>query len=167
MNIKAVNIRLIFLFLTLCILSTGCGLGRHPSDEVLEQQLKSREKEFTRLATMLNEDLNVVRLSDEDVFLNDNSKPAPSQERLAEYRHLFRELKLEKGIHRDNANQVRLIASSKGLLVASSEKSFMYSSENPSPLVDSIDAIVSKAHANQDPVYKRLGGNWYIYYESW
>src|SRR4028118_1961129 len=114
MNIKAVNIRLRFLFLAFCVFLIGCGLGNHPSDKAFEQKFKSKEKEFTTLAAMLNEDLNVIRISDEDVFLNDRSKPTPSRERLSEYRRLFRELRLEKGIHRDNANQVRLINSSKG-----------------------------------------------------
>jgi hypothetical protein len=142
-------------------------LGSHPSDNALKQQLKSKEKEFNKLAVMLNEDLNVVRLNDEDIFLIDDSKSAPSQERLVEYRRLFRELKIEKGIHRDNAKQVRLIVSSKGLFIPNSEKSFMYSTEDPSPLVDSIDAIVSKYQGDHPPIYKKLGGNWYIYYESW
>ena len=167
MKIKAINIQISVLFLSLCIFLNGCGLVTHPSDIDFEQRLGSKEKGFNRLAAMLSEDLNVVRLDNGNLFLNDDSKPGLTRDRLAEYRDLFRELSLENGIHRDNPHQVRLIVSTKGLVSPSSEKSFAYSTEKPAPLVDSIDGIVRKDNAEQSPVYKSLGGNWYIFYEQW
>ncbi len=89
------------------------------------------------------------------------------QKKDSEYRRLFRELEIEAGMHRDGASTVRLIASSKGLLMANSEKSYVYSSVEPSPLVESLDAVIRKDGGDQAPVFKKVRGNWYLYYESW
>ncbi len=116
---------------------------------------------------MLGEDSDVVRLSNDFVFMSEGSRRSLSEERLSEYRRLFRELGIEAGMHRDDANTMRLIASSRGLLMVGSEKSYVYSSAEPSPLVESLDAVIRKDGGDQAPVYKRVSGNWYLYYESW
>ena len=53
---------------------------------------------------MLFEDSDVVRLSDEYVFLSEGSTRQVPDERLGEYRRLFKELGIEAGFHRDGAN---------------------------------------------------------------
>ncbi len=146
---------------------SGCGSVSHPSDQVLEQRLKSREAEFERLVAMLAEDSDVVRLSDKFVFMNEGSNRTLSAGRLYEYRRLFRELNIEEGMHRDGADTVGLIASSEGLFIASSEKSYVHSSVEPSPIVESLDVTVRAGGGDQAPVFKRARGNWYLYYESW
>jgi len=146
----------------------GCGLSSHPSDEVLAQRLKSNEAEFNRLAAMLFEDSDIVRLCDDCVFLSEGSNRQIPAERLREYRRLFKELGIEAGFHRDGANAVRLIASSKGgVLLPGSEKSYVYSKVEPSPLVDSLDKVVARNRGDQAPIFRKLNGNWYLYYESW
>ncbi|MEJ7577790.1 MAG: hypothetical protein WKF74_12400 [Pyrinomonadaceae bacterium] len=163
---KAVMLQFRFLFFISVLFLVGCG-SRHPSDQVLEQRLRSREAEFERIVAMLGEDSDVVRLSNDFVFMSEGSRRSLSEERLSEYRRLFRELGIEAGMHRDGANTMRLIASSRGLLMVGSEKSYVYSSAEPSPLVESLDAVIRKDGGDQAPVYKRVSGNWYLYYESW
>ena len=164
MNVTLLQLR--FLLLITVLFLVGCG-SRHPSDQVLEQRLRLREDECERLVAMLARDSDVMRLSDDFVFMSEGSRRSLSEERLSEYCRLFRELELEAGMHRDGANAVRLIASSKGLLMANSEKSYLYSSVEPSPLVESLDTVIRKDGGDQAPVYKRVSGNWYLYYESW
>ena len=165
MKTAVFQIKLVPLFLI--ALSLGCvGIG-HPSDQVLEQRLESRKVDFEKLITMLKEDSDVVRLGDDFVFTDNNSNRNLPEERLAEYRRLFRELNIKAGMHRDNANTVRLIASSAGMFIASSEKSYVYSSVEPSPLVNSLDSVIRTNNGDQPPVFKRVSGNWYLYYESW
>ena len=159
--------RTFFAILTV-IYVAGCGLSSHPPDEALAQRLKSNEAEFNRLAAMLFEDSDIVRLRDEFVFLNEGSNRQIPEERLREYRRLFKGLGIESGFHRDGANAVRLIASSKGgVFLPGSEKSYVYSKVEPSPIVDSLDKVMARNRGDQAPVFRKLGGNWYLYYESW
>jgi hypothetical protein len=156
------------VYLSVAHLIIGCGSTRsHPSDQVLEQRLRSHQADFDNLVSMLNQDSDVVRIGPKSVFLKEGSGRELSKERVDEYRQLFKEVELEAGIHRDGVGVVRLIASTDGLLVPNSEKSYVYSPTAPSPLVESIDHIIESNHGDQSPVYKKLYGNWYLYYESW
>jgi hypothetical protein len=158
-GIAAVIITLAFI--------AGRNLSSHPTDQVMEQKLKSHEVQFNRLVEMFFEDWDIVRLSNENVFFDEGVNRNVPNERLNEYRCLFKELEIEAGMYRDGANAIRLIASSRGLFLATSEKSYVYSKFETSPLVDSLDKIIAKSRGDQSPVYRKLGGNWYLYYESW
>lgn len=157
-----------FFAMLASVFVAGCGLSGHPSDEVLAQRLKSNEAKFNRLAAMLFEDSDIVRLCDDCVFLSEGASRQIPDERLREYRHLFKELGIEAGFHRDGANAVRLIAWSRGgAFLPGSEKSYVYSKVEPSPLVDSLDKVISRDRGDQSPIFRKLGDNWYLYYESW
>ena len=166
MNFIISKIGFISFIIFTVIFVEGCGFFSHPSDQILEQRLRSHESEFNRLVVMLFEDSDIVRLSNENVFLSEGNRHI-SDERLREYRHLFDELNLEKGIHRDGVNIVRLIASSKGLFLAYSEKSYVYSKSELNPIVNSLDEIISRDRGDQSTVYRKLKDNWYLYYASW
>ena len=162
------KIGLAFFAILALMFGAGCGLFSHPSDEVLAQRLKAHEAEFNRLATMLFEDSDIVRLSDTYVFLSEGSDRLIPAERLREYRRLFKELGLESGMHRDRTYSVRLIASSRGgVFLPGSEKSYVYSKVEPSPLVDSLDIVMARNRGDQAPIFRKLSDNWYLYYESW
>lgn len=161
------RIRFATLIIVALAFITSCGISRHPSDRVLENRFQSQEAKFSRLAEMLNEDRDIARLCDDCIFLSGSSNRSISNERLSEYRRLFKELELESGIHRDNAYSVRLIASSKGLFIPTSEKSYVYSKVEPSLLVNSLDDVTARDGGDQEPVYRKLKDNWYLYYESW
>jgi len=169
-NMRHVLAKIGFAFFAILALVfvAGYGLAGHPSDEVLAQRLKSNEAEFNRLAVMLFEDSDIVRLCDDCVFLSEGSNRQIPDERLREYRCLFKELGLETGMHRDRTCSVRLIASSRGgVFLPGSEKSYVYSKVEPSPLVDSLDKVIARNRGDQAPIFRKLNDNWYLYYESW
>jgi hypothetical protein len=156
------------VFIASAAVFVGCAGSRHPSDEELEQRLKTHAAEFNRLVAMLFEDSDVVRLVDDRVFFSEGAtRKKISDKRLIEYRQLFKAVGLEAGFHRDSADSVRLIASSEGLFVPTSEKSYVYSKGEVSPLVDSLDRVIERDRGDQSPVFRKLGGGWYLYYESW
>lgn len=167
MRLPVHKISLLISSIAVLMLLAGCNATSHPSDQVLEHRFRARESDFNKLVQMLNEDKDIVRLDGDFVFLNDSSTRNISNHRLAEYRRLFKAVGLESGIHRDRVHAVRLIASSKGLFIPTSEKSYVYSSVEPSPVVESLDKIIERNRGDQPPVFKRLSGDWYLYYESW
>ena len=153
------------LFLSF-VLSGACSLSPHPTDTEMEQILKSHQSEFNTLIGMLNEDEDIVRLDEKFVFLTEGSTRSVPQERLAAYRSIFAKLRLQRGFQRDKNNALRFIASSGGVL-STSEKSYIYSTTPLTPLVDSLDQVIERDHGDQKPVFKKLHGDWYLYYASW
>ncbi|MBK9165757.1 MAG: hypothetical protein IPM21_17970 [Acidobacteria bacterium] len=153
--------KLLFVYL---FLICGCSLSGHPSDNELMQRFSMHKADFVRLSVMLEEDNDIVRMTNGEIFFSGESRQIPS-ERRSEYRSLIEKLELDTGIHRDNVKSVRLIASSKGFSTATSEKSFLHSTEDVGPLADSLDNLGSKG--KQPSVYKKLDDHWYIVFESW
>jgi len=144
---------------------SNCSFFAHPSDTEMLLRFRSHKTEFVQLLTMLSDDKEIVRLTDKNVFYSDAFEGNISNDRFKEYRTLLTKLQLDYGVHRDNASTVRFIASSKGFPVASSEKSFVYSTSDLSPLAGSLDDLVYKK--NQQQVFRKIEENWYLGYESW
>lgn len=152
-------------FLVCVALIWGCTSPGHPSDKEMMQRFSIHKADFVRLSVMLEEDKDIVRMTSDEIFFSGESREIP-RERLLEYRNLLKKLELDTGIHRDNVKSVRLIASSKGFPIPNSEKSFVYSTEDVSPLVESLDHLGSDG--KQLPVFKELEkDNWYLVFESW
>ena len=114
----------------------------HPSDYALEQNLRLHQADFNSLVSMLDEDKDVMRISDRYVFFKEHSGRVLPQERLAEYRRLFKKLQLEGGVHREGDDTLIFIASNRGVVVPYSGKTYVYARQQPSPLVDSLDNII-------------------------
>ena len=167
MEFSHLRLSLVLPFLVILGTMVACGLTSHPSDQELEQQLRSHTAEFDKLVSMLREDSDVVRLDSKHVFLSKTSKRTISEYRLNEYRRLFKKLGLEGGVHRYESEVIRFIASTEGMFVPSSEKSFVHSTIELTPQVNSLDDVANQESTSQQPVYKKVFGNWYLYYESW
>lgn len=160
--------------LVITTLGISCDLmfeSRHPSDEALEKTFQTHEAEFDKLIGMVKENPKVVRIAHDFTWLDTNTAwPRPeselgfSKERWNEYRHLFRELKLKGGINRpEHIDGVTfLMASTIGNVGGGSEKGYAYLTNVPSQLVESLDAVPTLKEYM--PVYRKLKGNWYIYY---
>lgn len=159
------RIILSLLLLVSILMSAACKLS-HPTDQELEQTLRANQSDFDRLVAMLAEDKDIVRLDDKFVFFTEKVNREVPEERLRAYRDLFAKLKLERGFYRDKDNALRFIASARDV-VASSEKSYIYSTTPPVPLVGSLDQVIERDQGDQKPVYKKLHGDWYLYYASW
>lgn len=156
--------------ISLCVstmILAGCGIASHPTDQMMEQRLRSDRTDFAKLVDMLDEDQDIIRLDQKYVFLSENSNRSIGGEKLVEYRRLFKKLELEGGMHRDKNGAVRLIASTTGVFITNSEKSYVHSRSNPFPLVESLDQVIRNDQGDQAPVYKGIVDDWYLYYESW
>lgn len=168
----AATLLVIFLLsaLTSACSSLVFGGNTHPSDADLESIFWRREAEFNELVSMSNFDSKVVRIAHDFTWLENNaSYPRPDSElgfskgRWEEYRRLFRTLELEDGIARAKQPEVvRLIASSEGMAIGGSSKGYVYSPEDLSPLAESLNSYSELPH--NKPVYKKITGNWYLYY---
>ncbi len=164
------------IILVLALFLAACNSpseSHHPSDEELLQNFQHHEPDFNKLITMANEDAKVIAITNDFTWLDNNmSWPRPdselgfSRERWDDYRKLFKELGLTSGINRreDIANVVFLVASAHGAVLRGTEKGYAYSPKEPHPLVESLDRINVPVR-NMVPIYKRLKGNWYLYYE--
>jgi hypothetical protein len=141
----------------------------HPSDQYLEQMFLAHEGDFNRLVEMSNVDMHVVRIAPDFTWLDNNAGwPRPesqlgfSPQRWDEYRSLFAKLRLTSGILNYQPNLILFLASTKGLVTSGSMKGYAYSLKEPEVIVESLDnPSFSQSHI----VYKRLKGNWYLFYE--
>ena len=162
--------------LCLVALAVGCDLisgPSHPSDEQLIQNFQKHEAEFNLLAEMSNQDSHVQRIAPTFTWLQNNAGwPRPeselgfSKQRWDEYRRLFKELKVADGLARGEPQQPVMIfffASSYGLVTGGSYKGYLYSTEEQTPIVDSPELEQAEMKSNHS-VYKRLKGNWYLFY---
>lgn len=158
-----------FLVIPLLIVAStvGCSTVAHPPDRAMEERLRERQSDFDKLIGMLKEDSDVVRLGYDFVFFNNGTSRDIPTERMGEYRRLFDQLDLRNGVHRDRDNVIRLIASSRDGILIKSEKSYVYSTVDLSPRVDSLDNVIKTDRGDRAPVFKKVADNWYLYYESW
>ena len=151
----------------LLALSSAACSGSHPSDRAMEEQLLSREANFAELVKAFSEDSYVNSIGLDYALMEGDAKEALSEARLSEYRDMLKRLGLSR-IGRGGGG-IHLSISTKDLLVARSHKDFYYAKFEPSPLVDSIDSISGAGGDRRDqaPVFKKIKGNWYLYYECY
>ncbi len=157
---KLLIIILFFLFLS-------CDLDKDISDDEMIRNFQNNEDDFERLRKMAITDSEVMRIDSDFTWLKDNvSFPRPksdkdlSEERWNEYRKLFKKLKLDNGIV--NYESKKIIFFSVGA------KDYMYATEEPSPILDSLDQPNFKRSEfegkSSKTLYRKLKGNWYLYY---
>jgi len=149
-------------------LSIGFSESPHPSDQKLESNFSKNEADFDLLIRMARADARVVRIASNFTWLDTNAAwPRPqselgfSNERWEEYRRLFGKLGLSGGILNYQPESVMLVASSKGLVTGGSSKGYSYSVKEPPHLVASLENVSFK---DSRIAYKRIKGNWYLFY---
>jgi hypothetical protein len=182
MNLMSTNLRFISLLLALSFVA-GCDLisdNPHPSDDALKRNFESYEADFNKLVSMSNEDVKVVRVNFDSTQLENRNNSSDSvgfsKERLEEYRRLFRKLDIDYGLasskhpawgNGSKGYTVFLIVSGKGMVTGASEKGYAYTETEPSLIVESLDHItIDLRGKDMIPIYKRLKGNWYLFYKQ-
>lgn len=148
----------------------------HPSDNELIQNFQNNEADFEKLNQMAKEDSDFVRIAHHFNWTKESADYPPSklkkvlpEERWNEYRNLFDKLNLTAGICNYQPKEVWFLASGKGMVTGGSTKGYMYLAEEPSPIIESLD----KPNFNRPEfegkssaiLYRKLKGNWYLYYE--
>lgn len=167
------NKRSLILVLLLVLLSVNCNLNPHPSDSFLLQNFQENEKDFNLLVGMAKKDSNMIRIAYDFTWTEDSAAyPRPksemgiSDERWSSYKKLFAKLGLKAGILNYQPDRVELISSTEGLLTGGSSKGYIYLEEEPEILENSLDNYdITKFKKEINYVYRKIKGNWYLYYE--
>lgn len=164
---------LAWLFVLLLSFATCREDPHHPSDATLEENFRKHRAGFNKLVDMSNADSKLVRIASDFTWLENNAAwPRPeseigfSEQRWNEYRQLFNELGLKHGLARreDIPGVLFFDVSATGMVTGGDAKGYAYSTEELSPLVNSLDHIDIEVKSLQ-PLYKRIEGDWYLYYE--
>lgn len=147
----------------------------HPRDEELIENFQSHKAEFNQLLQMFQEDKSIGRVAFNFTRTSsffekcksanswDGKTVEPSDERLAEYRRLFKVLDLSKGIEGYcEKNIIWFYSSSRGLSVSGSSKGFAYVLEKPEITVDSLNDYRFK-NDESSPAFRHIEGNWYLF----
>lgn len=169
-----------WVVIVLLVLAYSCHT-EHPTDIGLERNFADREADFDKLLRMFDEDAGMSRITPKAMQASDGARRPDSEvklrkQRWQEYRALFSELGIDHGIVRAShpawrdvspPGAVFLVASGKGMVGGSAEKGYAYSPTEPSPLVDSLDRInIDLRDKDMVPVYKKLKGDWYLFYRE-
>src|SRR5262245_61430813 len=158
------------------VIFVGCSLfedSPHPTDDALIANFQRHEADFDLLARMSQEDSNLVRIAPDFTWTRESAAwPRPESElgfsrpRWGEYRSLFRKLGLTSGLLNYQPDLILCLASTKGLVTGGSSKGYAYSAKEPLLIVDSLDNYSFKDSIKDiNIVYRKLKGNWYLYYE--
>jgi hypothetical protein len=164
------------LIVICCILLSlvlGCD-SKPPSDAVLEKNFYKYEADLNLLAQMAIEDAGMIRIAPDFTWHKDNadgkaSKVAHgfSDERYVEYKKIFRRIGDNNGILNYQPEVMFVLVSSRGMVTGGSMKGYAYSPKEPSPLVDSLENLDFRdSKKDINTVYKRLKGNWYLFYQA-
>jgi hypothetical protein len=145
----------------------------HPSDDSLIRNFQSHEADFDVLAQMSQQDPNLIRIAPDFTWTDKSAAwPRPeselgfSNQRWDEYRSLFRKLDLKSGILNYQPDLILFLASTKGLVTGGSSKGYAYSVKEPPLIVESLDDYSFKdSKKDINIVYRKLKGNWYLFYE--
>lgn len=161
----------------LLVLVLGCGLfvddSPHPSDALLAEDFYKHEAELDRLAQMAIEDADMIRIAPDfthheksaDAFAS-KAEYGFSDERWNEYKQLFIRIGKNNGILNYQPDQMFVLSSSRGLVTGGSSKGIAYSPKEPSPLFESLENVeFSNSNKSINYAYKRLKGNWYLFYK--
>ena len=165
------RILLIGLCLSL-VMFFGCK-GKLTSDDELVKRFYEHRANFEKLVQMMNEDTNVRTIYEDHVALDDthlwrtDDQKGFSTIRWNEYKELFTQLG-SPYIHRLSREGDSIEIASASVVVYDTNdyehvvtsKGYTYSLNEPSPLVQSLD------NPEMNPSYKKIDGNWYLYYDS-
>ncbi len=141
----------------------------HKPDEELIANFQSHKAEFNKLLQMVNEDKDLKRV---DYYWTAPENPQTigvSQERIDEYRRLFNKADIPRGFAAfQSKDYIEFISSAQGLAVSGSSKSYVYSIERPSNVVDNLDTYRSPESKSSPtyPAYRHIEGNWYLCFEA-
>jgi hypothetical protein len=159
-----------FNFLALCLLLSpllSCFFSdfikrQNPSDELLISNFNAHKAEFGELLKMFQEDKQLGRVSDFTRSENPESINI-NQERIAQYRQIFKKLGLTAGIEGYQGKElIWFHASSQGLSVTGSSKGYVYAINKPEKVVDNLDNYKSE-DGKSFTAFRQIEDNWYLY----
>lgn len=159
------------IFLTRMILLSpllsGCSLvfPNAPSDDSMIQKFAENEEDFNNLVKMFIADNKLTTIK-YDYTSPQMGKNGITIERRESYRNFFRRLELSEGAQRfSNYGKENLLfgAFSSSLLNSGETKGYAYLKYSPTKVYDSLNSIPKDSQDNI-PSFKKIKGNWYIYW---
>jgi hypothetical protein len=158
------NLRLLILLMILVAMA-ACG-GAYPSDQKMVERLRSQNSDFSHLVEMFQQDTHLLSVDREFAHISYDTKANLPNERMEEYRQLFKKLDLINIRRYRNAEGIYLKAwHQDGFIIGGSYKHYVYAKTSPSPVVDSLDTLKHSGHDAY--AYKRASDNWYLNLDIW
>jgi hypothetical protein len=162
--------------LTIAFISVGCSSLRtkHTNDVALSEKFRSHQIEFNRLADIALEDKNIHSIAPNLVTEYDRAQGWRSvgteimlPDRWAEYRKLFTDLDLPRGIVK-NGPSISIMVDPPSISNGDSSKGYTYSivplAVCPNnDLEVCLPAYGAKARNGNVIAYRALSANWYLY----
>lgn len=153
---------------TLMIACAGPAQSRnpYPDDTILEERFRLLEADFNRLALMFKEDKTLISVNDEAAWLDYGVKADIPQQRLDEYRSLFKKLGVKHIGRGEKSGDFYLPVWQRdgGSFGKGAAKYYVFADTAPEPLTDSLDKAYSETSRGHDAFgYKRVSGNWYLH----
>jgi hypothetical protein len=137
----------------------------HPDDEELIENFTKHEAEFNRLVEMIKKDDVLSRVDDDWTEPKDPKSVGISEERIAEYRKIFKKLEIPRGFsYFKKEGDIQFIANTQGLATGGSMKGYVYAEKTPEPLTENTDTYDTGSPASYT-VYRPVSGKWYLIYE--
>ncbi|MDY0018976.1 MAG: hypothetical protein RBT47_03150 [Anaerolineae bacterium] len=138
---------------------------RHPTGQELVDVFYTHQEEFKTLHLMALEDEGLEWVSPVHTLPEDPEPLGITPQRVAEYRALFQELGLEKGVYSfDDKTSLTFIASELSWV-----KGYLYADRCPGTLVEDIDQAWNEYSTSETTSYafcQLIEGNWYLFLSS-
>jgi hypothetical protein len=141
-----------------CILMSGCARF---DEDALASRFRASEGSFARLASLSSEDAWIRDLTRKRV---DPDAPPLNATRLAEYRRLFTELRIEEGLLRRVGynDVVFFIVGSSGMTSGGTMYGYAFSpTAEVGPVVEKIDP---KTLSRRGMVFRKIENGWYVFF---
>jgi hypothetical protein len=145
--------------------SESSGLfGSPPSDAQMIRNFQNHRTQYEQLLQMIQTDSGLERVG----TLAGNSPENPAtvgvdEARLQQYATTLKQLHVQSLERGGDSHQFLFTTHSYGLVTSGTAKGYYYSEQAPSPLVQDTD----KASGEEGKFYRRIEGNWYVWYEAW
>jgi hypothetical protein len=140
----------------------GLSALRPPSDSGMVRDFRAHTAQFDELVDMLQQDAGITRIGPVGDWQQDINSPNTPPERVARYRVLMSELRIEAI---DRAYEgLRLYRASFGLAVSGWAKGYVYSA-SPGPLTKG-ETADDAGDASAGEAWRPIEGDWYLWY-SW
>ena len=155
---------LAILFLLVAVTQFACDKTL-PSDEELERNFTLHRSVFEKLVQMAQIDAQMRRITPSFSTTQTGEEGGLAPVRWDEYRQLFKTAQLDGGLlNSENGSNISFYAVGRGMITGGEIKGYVYSTHEPSPLLDSLNDIPSKVAATGPTTtfYKKLQDNWYL-----
>jgi hypothetical protein len=141
--------------------------GRKPTDAELIARFHTHRTEIETLMSMMRADNVLVRVDDNWTRPANPASVGIGARRIATYRRILNDIGFRRGFYYDpKSGNVTFLAWSVGLAFGASKSIMFLPGENPTPLVEDVDAYKPPQGADHLVAYRHLEGSWYLEFDS-